>query len=122
VTDLSNRVVGIPVKFACGTTVFALLGNIELQHLRKTQQFLEISLHIADDDWFSLGRYYHVDYHRHGPEALAQYVNLSLDEIFPITYDISAVARGIEAVVKGSIPLEPAERLTDDERIALIFE
>ncbi|HOF88182.1 MAG TPA: hypothetical protein PLZ36_08795 [Armatimonadota bacterium] len=122
VTDLSNRIVGIPVRFAGGTTGYALLGNIDLQHLRKTQQFLVLTLVIGDGDWFHLARYHDSDYARNGPEALARHVNLSLEEIFPITYDISTFTRGLDAVVRGSIPAEPVERLTDDERMALIFE
>ncbi len=122
VTDLSHRVVGIPIRFAGGTTGYALLGNIDLRHLRKTRQFLTCSLLSRDNDWFHLARYHDSDYARNGPQALARHVNLSLEEVFPITYDISTFARGLDAVVRGSIPAEPVERLTDDERMALIFE
>lgn len=121
VTDLSNCIIGTPVKFANGVKVFAQLGNIDLQHPRKTQQFLVIDLHIADDDWFSLARYFDVDFTRREPEALARYIDIPLGDIFPITYDISKLARGIEAVIKGTIPLEPAEKLTDGQRMDLIF-
>ena len=122
VTDLSNRVVGIQARFTGGATTYALLGNIDLRHLRKTQQFLTISLLIGDSYWFPLARYHDSGYARNGPQALARYMNLSLEEIFPISYDISNIARGLDAVVRGSIPAEPVERLTDDERMALIFE
>jgi len=122
VTDLSNRVIGIPVRFAGGATTYALLGNIDLRHPRKTRQFLTISLLSGDNEWFHLARYHDSDYQRYGPEALARYMNLALEEIFPITYDISDIARGLDAVVRGSIPAEPVERLTDEERMALIFE
>jgi hypothetical protein len=46
---------------------------------------------------------------------LAGFLGLHVEEVFPIRYDISGVAVGLDEVVRGEIPAEPAERLTGEE-------
>lgn len=121
VTDLANRVIGTKAQLASGKSVYCLLGNIDLQHEQKTTQFLTATLLKADGDSFFLARYFDVDYARQGPEALADFLALPVEEVFPISYDISSAANGLETVTKGLIKREMTDKLSDEERFALVF-
>ena len=66
-----------------------------------------------------LSRYFDVDYSENGPEALARFLGLDVDEVFPISYDITRYADGNRASLVGSILKEPREKLTRAQLIAL---
>ncbi len=53
------------------------------------------------------------------PDPLAEALDLRLDEIFPIKYDISEFAVRPDEIVKGSIGIVPREKLSRNEMIAL---
>lgn len=74
------------------------------------------------DEWFHLARYFDSEYGRYGPEQLAGFLGLPVDEVFPISYDISLIAEGNEDVLKGQFHSEPLERLSRDERMSLLFD
>jgi hypothetical protein len=44
-----------------------------------------------------------VDFKKHEPAELAEALGLTLDEVFPIAYDISAFAVGPDDIVRGKI-------------------
>lgn len=121
VDDLANRVVALRVTLADSTVLTALLGNISLLDIHKTEQFLDLSIE-RDGEWFHLARYFDCDYQRRGPEALAAFLNRTTSQVFPISYDLAKWARGLPIVVKGQIFVAPAERLTEDELIALALQ
>jgi hypothetical protein len=54
-----------------------------------------------------------------GPEALAQFLGLEVDEVFPISYGIRSAVKGDEAVLQGQIRKAPRERLSRAEIIAI---
>jgi hypothetical protein len=56
-----------------------------------------------------------------GPAQLAAILGLPVEDIFPVHYDLSKVAVGHPAVVRGRIDAEPTLRLTEAQRMALIF-
>ena len=119
VTSLSNRVVGVSFRSGCRKWA-GRLGNVELNDPRSTREFAVISVW-RDGTWFHLARYFDVDFERRGPEHLAEHLGLPVGEVFPLQYDLAGVAAGHPEVVEGRIEAEPAERLTDAERMALIF-
>jgi len=121
VLDLSNRVIGTLAQLASGESVYCLLGNIELQHQQKTKQFLTLTVLKDDGDRFFLARYFDTDYEISGPDALARFLDLPVEKVFPISYDISKSATGLGPVVKGLIEKEVLEKLSDEERMALII-
>lgn len=121
VTDLSNRVIGTLTQLASGRSVFCLFDNIELQNQQMTEQFIGLTIIKENGDRFFLSRYFDSNYDTHGPDALALFLEMPVDDVFPITYDISELVIGIEKVTKGIIQKENPEKLTDDERRALIF-
>jgi len=120
VSHLDNRIVGTHLTLANGQTKFGVLSNVVLQDARRTAQFLLVQF-MEGQEWFPLERYFDVAYDQHGPTALAEFLDLPLDQIFPLSYDISSVARGLPEVVRGTIPIKPKEILSDEERMKLIL-
>jgi hypothetical protein len=121
VRDLDNRVIGTIVSLHNGSTLMACLGNIALDYVQSTREFLILSLWFGEE-WLHLARYFDVDYAQNGPVGLASRLGLPVAEIFPISYDISHHAKGPHAVVRGIIKSEPARRLTEHERMSLLIE
>jgi hypothetical protein len=121
-TDLSNRIVGTKAVLACKVPIPCILGNISLNDSRRTEQFLTVTILGDDNDAFDLARYHDADYNRNGPSGLARFLKRTVEDVFPILYDISSVASGAPNVVKGMIPLAPVEKLTQKELIRLAIE
>jgi hypothetical protein len=119
VRSLSGRVVATQVLLANGQSVLALIGNLELEDPAQNDHFLSLSIVKPNGERFHLARYHDTTYKREGPKALAQFLGLSLKEVFPIEYDISSVAKGAAASVKGVFSLKPRARLSRAELIAL---
>ena len=118
VRDLKGRLLGTQVRLRNGTYHWAILSNISLDSLRETRHFLCVSIE-KNGRWFHLARYHDVDYEERGPAGLAGFLGLSISEILPIEYDISALAVGDPSVLKGTIPREPEERLSLDELVRM---
>ena len=117
---LDSMVVGTKVLLGNGTKRWAILVNVDLDNARRTRQFLVMMIE-KDGDWFELARYFDVDYARRGPMQLAAFLDMSVEDVFPISYDVSALAIGKPDVTTGRVAAEPDERLSDDERMDLIF-
>jgi hypothetical protein len=118
VSTLGNRVVGTKVRLANGTKVWAVLGNVDVRRARSTAQFLHVSIWRGGKEFF-LARYFDSEYAKQGPEALARFLGMGIDDVFPISYDLRAYVKGTGAAIAGAIPREPPQRLSDDERIEL---
>lgn len=117
-TSLQNRIVATIVRLADGTGLWATLSNMSLTDRRSNMHFLTLSVE-KDGAWFHLGRYFDVDYEKRGPQQLARFLGLPVGRVFPIRYDLSDVIAADPSIVKGSIPLEPQERLCESALIAL---
>lgn len=102
VRDLSNRVVGTRVRLANGKDVWAILSNVCLDDPNEAQEFLGVSIE-RDGEWFYVARYFDSDYEDRGPEQLAAFLGLPVNDVFPITYDISDLAVGDPQVVRGVV-------------------
>jgi hypothetical protein len=116
--NLTNKVVGTKVTLANGQRVWAIIGNVDPTSARFTQHFLTLSVE-RDGQWFTLARYHDFDYSERGPETLARFLDLSVDEVFPIAYDIRSFAKGDATALSGQITKEPRERLSRAEIIAM---
>ena len=119
VSSLSNRVAGVTLRLGSREAV-GLLGNIDLNDPRATREFVSLSVYHAGS-WFHLARYFAFDWDRRGPEQLAAFLGLPVGEVFPIRYDLSGIAVGHQEAVLGRIDAEPEVRLTEAERMDLIF-
>jgi len=118
VSSLLNRIVGTRVRLANGSSVWAIIGNLDIKNARKNEQFLLLSIG-RNGEWFQLERYFDFKYREHGPEALARFLELSLDEVFPVSYDVRKYAKGEANALAGTVPRKPRVRLTKAELVAL---
>jgi hypothetical protein len=118
VDDLGNRVVGSKVRLNNGTIKWATLCNIELRDIERTEHFRSLSV-CENGKWFHLARYHDPDLENNGPEALANFLKLPLEAVFPIVYDIRASCVGDPKAVVASIDANPKKRLTRIEIVKL---
>ena len=121
VRNLDNRVVLTQVRLNNGAVYPAMIGNLEVDNLELTKHFITLTI-IKDQERFDLARYHDVDYPRSGPESLAVFLSLSLDDVFPISYDISNVVSGHQGIIKGQIPKTVHNPLSREELMRLIVK
>lgn len=114
-----NRVIGTRVRLANGSSPLAMLGNVDLARPDRTVHFLAISVFGPTGDTFDLARYHDVDASRRSPEALAAFLGLRVEEVFPIEYDISRLALADPGGARGIVDARPRVTLTHDELISL---
>ncbi len=112
-------IVGVKVQLSNGTECWAMLGNIDPTNPRKTEHFRTLTV-FKDGDKFHLARY-----HDFGsscdPSALAVFLNIPIDQVFPVRYDLTGFCIGDTASLAGEFNSEPNEILNASERMALIF-
>lgn len=120
VETLDSSIVGTQVRLGNGLEVWGSFGNFDVKHPRATQHFLVLSLE-RDGKWFHLARYFDFDFTSRGPEALARFLGLTVDDVFPITVDVRRYVRGDPAALTAIVVKEPKERLTHEEIRALTF-
>jgi hypothetical protein len=118
IDSLRNRVVGTRVRLANATKLWAILSGISFKNRRFTANFLTLSIE-NDGKWFHLARYFDIDFDKRDPKHLAEFLGLPLSGVFPIEYDISELVSTDPDLAKGHVPLEPQERLSEDELIDL---
>jgi hypothetical protein len=121
VNSFNKRIVGTKLRLHNGTEVWGVLSNVHLRNAKQHEHFLCVWVE-KEGKWSDLARYHDVDREERSPERLAAFLGLSVDEVFPITYDISAVASGLPDSVRGVISAEPKERLNRDQLINLALE
>jgi hypothetical protein len=121
VETLNNRIVGTRLVLHNGTTCWAILGNIHLKNKLSTQHFMTVSIE-SNGQWFDLARYHDVDFHRRGPQQLAAFLKLRESDVFPIKYDISAIAEGPPDITTGEILPTVREVLSPEALIELALE
>lgn len=114
VTSLAGRVVGAHLTLPNGQQLFGVLGNIDLDDPVSTEHFLSVSV-FHKGARFDLARYHDVDYVRRDAMALAVFIGLAVDSVFPIGYDITCVAVGHSDCLRRSIPAVPMSRLSEED-------
>jgi hypothetical protein len=118
VASLGGKVVGTQATLANVNRVWAVIGNLFPNSIEKTEHFLTISVE-RGGHWFTLARYHDFDYFERGARELAKFLDIDVDEVFPITYDIRHLVKGEGAALRGLILREPRERLSQEELIAM---
>lgn len=103
---------------ANGNRVWALIGNLDTKNARMNEHFLTLSV-VHNGKWFDLARYHDHDYVDHGPDALAHFLGLSIDDVFPISYDVRRYAKGEAEALAGTVQKKPRVRLSRAEIIAM---
>jgi hypothetical protein len=94
--------------------MWAALSNVDTTNPLRTEQFLFLSVYKGR--WLRLARYFDSWFDDQSPTVLADSLNLLVENVFPIAYDISAHCRGNPLSLAGVIEREPRRRLTDSER------
>lgn len=120
VTNLASKAVGTQVTLANGIKVWATISNVDPQSPRKTQHMITLVVH-KDDRWFPLARYFDAGIDSYGPKALAHFLGMRIQDVFPITYDLTPYVKGDIAALRGTVEENPRERLTEREIIRLIL-
>jgi hypothetical protein len=92
------------VRLASGETRWAMLGNLDPQDADQTARYLTISF-LKEEERFHLARPIDFHYETHGPRALCDFLEMQLEDVFPIRYDVHSVCRGDLAAVTGEIRL-----------------
>jgi hypothetical protein len=117
-SGLAGMVVGTRVRLADGRSRWALVGNVDVEDLRRTEHFLTLSLFVGGR-WFTLARYHDLGVATRGPRALAAALGRPVDQVFPIAYDLRSCVRGDFPALTGGVNREPRERLSRPALIAL---
>lgn len=118
VKNLKGRLVGTELFLANGRRVWGLLGNVQVDNQRFNEHFMTVSVE-RDGQWFMMARYHDYDAAERGPKALADFLGMAADDVFPISYDISGISLGEMGSLIGRVEMEPRERLTRAQVIAL---
>jgi hypothetical protein len=119
VRTLSNRLVATDLTLNNGKIVLALLGNIDLRDPDSNDHFLTVAVFDGRGRRFDLARYHDVDFKTRGPKQLASFLRLKVSEVFPMSYDVTPVARGAESCRKGTVRGKVSKRLSHQQLIAL---
>jgi hypothetical protein len=86
VSDGVGKVFGTRVVLANGVLKDAVLSNVD-EDPRQTTHFLPLSIFVGDR-WFHLARYHDSRREELGPDALAAALAVSVDDVFPIQFDV----------------------------------
>ena len=115
---LNGRIVGTQVGLAAGTKVWAMLSYIDTENPAFSKHVLTLSIE-GNGPWFHLARYHDHDYNQRGPKQLSKWLGKPVNQVFPMTFDIRHVFKGVSAALSGIIENVPREKLTRDEIIAM---
>jgi hypothetical protein len=118
VSRLTCRIVRTRVRLANGNYIPALISNLDTEDARMNEHFATLSIE-RKGTWFELARYHDVDYRQRGPNALARFLGLPVNEVFPISYDVGKYVVGDAAALKGTALKKPRTRLTRAKLIAM---
>jgi hypothetical protein len=92
------------VRLASGKIAWAMIGNLDPQDADQTARHLTISF-LKQEKRFHLARPIDFHYETHGPRVLCDFLEMKLEDVFPIRYDVHSVCQGVPAAVTGEIRL-----------------
>jgi hypothetical protein len=118
ITSANGCLIACDFRLADGSHLSGLMGNLSLKDDNRNQNFLTISVFI-EGKFAHLARYHDSDSSERGPSWLASRLGKNENDVFPISYDISAVAIGKSTCIRGAITKEPIEKLSRAEIIRL---
>jgi hypothetical protein len=116
--SLKDRLVATEVRLADGTSVWALLENVDVTLPEFTKHWLVAHFRV-DSKWWRLARYHDVDADRRSPQMLADKLGKPLGDVFPIRYDIQDACATASEALAGTIDAEPEVRLKRSEIIRM---
>jgi hypothetical protein len=108
VSSLEGRFIGTEVKLANGCLLMAALLGI---NLAKAEPISGMVVYRANETFMFRRTAPKVS----GPEQLAKFLGLRLEDVFPIRYDISQFAIGDAGAMKGEISIENVDEGVRDK-------
>jgi len=121
VVDTRGCLLACEFQLADGSRLFGQMRNLSLHDEEKNRHFLSIGVFVHGV-LERLALYHEAWYDEQDPGAFAAKLAKRIEDVFPISYDVSSLATGSPACVKGTIPREPARRLSRDALIKLAIE
>ena len=118
--DFSGCVIGLEFTLNNGVRVWGTICNLDQRSVAQSQLFRNINIY-KDKEVFHLARYFDAGTDRFGPAKLAEFLGLSISDVFPIHYDLTDIATGNYSTLVGDYPAEPKKRLTKSEIMKAIF-
>jgi len=118
VSTLMGKLAGARISLANGERLWALVGNLDEQNAQLNEHFVTLSIE-RSGCWFHLARYHDADYDQTGPEGLARFLGLPVDDVFPISYHVREYVKGNPPLLDGIVLKEPRVRLTSSQLIAM---
>ena len=118
VSTLMGKLVGTRISLANGERLWALVGNLDARNAQSNEHFVTLSIE-RGGSWFQLARYHDPGYDENGPEALARFLGLPVDDVFPISYDVREYVKGNPLLLAGVVLKEPRLRLPRSQLIAM---
>jgi hypothetical protein len=118
VKDLFGKIASCNVVLNDGQRNLGLVGNVDPNNLESNEHFTTLSI-MHHGVWFHLARYFDFDYEKRAPPALARFLGKEVDQVFPITVDLTWLfgSPGAEFVL--TLEQEPKRRLSLAEIAAL---
>ena len=111
VTSLDSKLVSGEFTLANGQKVNGYAGNVNKDSSEQNQHFLAFSF-FRGKSVFHLARYFDDDYQRNGPDALADFLRLAIEDVFPIKYDFTRFCIGTSEALKGVYPADTKAKLS----------
>ncbi len=119
--NLKGLIISSKVTFSDGSTHLALFQNVSLAGQKVNDHFLSLSVE-RNGEWFPLAQYHNPAIEKYGPLHLAAFMGKTVDDVFPIKYDLREVLNSNSPRLVGIVCAEPPIRLTDEEIISLALE
>ena len=115
---LAGKVAGIQLGLPDGTKLWGVVGNFDVINPKMNEHFATLSIE-SNGRWFHLARYHDFDFEKRGPDALASFLGIPVNCVFPLTYDLSGLVVGPRENLNGAVQRDPQPRLSRAEIIAM---
>lgn len=119
IDNFGNRIVGTMATLANGKRLPIVLQNVDLQSPYRTEHFVTLTVFNRAGKSFPLARYHDIHIDTYGPDQLAAFLGLPVNDVFPISYDISDLAIGDYDATHREIHIRPKRLLSHSEIIDL---
>ncbi|EDM26845.1 hypothetical protein LNTAR_06354 [Lentisphaera araneosa HTCC2155] len=88
-----NRVFGTNVTLSCGITIKTMILNFDVCNTAYNKHMISIYFEV-NNKWIELHRYFDAEYEENDALELSKKMNMDIDDIFPIKYDLSTLVEG----------------------------
>lgn len=121
VDDLDGRFIGCKFMLKDGSSVFGVISNIDPFDALFTSHYVTISIFV-NEKLVHLSRYHDVDSEHNTAEVFSKSLGKSVEQVFPILYDISDYLIGQTECVRNYVSLKHPKQLSREELRKLLFE